>query len=223
VILLLLALWATYETWKAQVRAWATPRREVRPNPLRKLLHLSLIAVAAVPLWFQRDPWVTPVVWALGFLIGRFIFPLPALRGIQWCDESTGAPCPEVGVLAFPTVMLWTTLLLPVEAGLVLLAFLAVGDGLASLIGRPLGHIHLPWNAQKSWAGFLAFVLGGGGTALWLLELAEQGGAKVGAGPVPVLALVLAAAESWPSRWDDNLRLGATLAVVWFLVRALFP
>ncbi|HQZ16070.1 MAG TPA: hypothetical protein PLD86_04255, partial [Vicinamibacteria bacterium] len=48
---------------------------------------------------------------------------------------------------------------------------LALGDGMASIIGQALRGPSLPWNASKGWLGFIAFVLfgtlGAFGLAVW--------------------------------------------------------
>ena len=45
---------------------------------------------------------------------------------------------------------------------------LAVGDGMAVLVGQAAGGPRLPWNARKGWAGFAAFVVFGAAAAAFL-------------------------------------------------------
>jgi phytol kinase len=46
-------------------------------------------------------------------------------------------------------------------AGLVAIAMMCGGDGLADIVGRRLGTVKLPYNSSKSWAGSAAMFLGG--------------------------------------------------------------
>ena len=45
---------------------------------------------------------------------------------------------------------------------------LAVGDGMASLVGQAMGGPRLPWNARKGWVGFASFVVFGTAAAALL-------------------------------------------------------
>jgi uncharacterized protein (TIGR00297 family) len=80
-------------------------------------------------------------------------------------------------------------------------ALLAFGDGFATLAGKSVRLGALPWNRDKSWGGFLAFLIAGSAMALavaYWLDYRE---------PVVVLIAALAAAiaESLPLGIDDNL------------------
>jgi phytol kinase len=44
---------------------------------------------------------------------------------------------------------------------MIALMLMCGGDGLADIIGRRYGKTRLPWNAQKSWMGSAAMLLGG--------------------------------------------------------------
>jgi CDP-diglyceride synthetase len=68
------------------------------------------------------------------------------------------------GPLAYVLVLLAATLLAWREqpAGLIAVAMMCGGDGLADIVGRKWGRqLPLPWNNQKSWPGSVAMLLGG--------------------------------------------------------------
>jgi uncharacterized protein (TIGR00297 family) len=85
-------------------------------------------------------------------------------------------------------------------------AIMALGDGLASIVGEARGGPALPHNPEKTWSGFGAFVLAGTAGAYGLTRWANPA-----ASPKNVLvvsaaaALVGAVVESLPIRLDDNL------------------
>jgi len=95
-------------------------------------------------------------------------------------------------------------------AAVAALMMLCGGDGLADIVGRRWGRMKLPWSRDKSWAGSLAFVLGGG--LLTVLVAAVYVGLGAWPGPLaaylaPAAGVALAAAliESLPWREMDNL------------------
>src|SRR5581483_6049303 len=102
------------------------------------------------------------------------------------------------------------------EIGLMTLIILAFGDGSATLTGLYFGGQPLPWNRRKSWTGTLCFVAIAAPIAT-LIYWAEARPAV----PLATVALiatcttaVCAVVESIPSRWNDNLRVGATAAIM---------
>jgi uncharacterized protein (TIGR00297 family) len=84
-------------------------------------------------------------------------------------------------------------------------AIMALGDGLASVTGVAMRSPALPWNRQKTWSGFLGFVVAGTAGAYVLMRwvgLAFDPGAALGISAAT--ALVGAIVESAPVRLDDN-------------------
>ena len=67
------------------------------------------------------------------------------------------------GPLYYGIVFVALTLLYWVNSpiGMIALMLMCGGDGLADIIGRRYGKTKLPWNAQKSWMGSAAMLLGG--------------------------------------------------------------
>ncbi|MBI5176925.1 phosphatase PAP2 family protein [Candidatus Micrarchaeota archaeon] len=74
------------------------------------------------------------------------------------------------------------------------IAILAVGDGLATLVGTHYGRIRLPWHRHKSLEGSAAFFAGGAVAAFPLVGFASL-----------AYAFGLAVIESLPIDADDNL------------------
>lgn len=117
-----------------------------------------------------------------------------------------------------------------IEIGLTVLAVLAFGDGCATAGGLLLGGPRLPWNRAKTWSGLACFLLAGIPAAA-LLHWAES---AFNAASVPAsipfgvslvcgagAALAGAAAESVPSRINDNVRVGLAAAVAAALLHVL--
>ncbi|MAG93194.1 MAG: hypothetical protein CMJ48_05540 [Planctomycetaceae bacterium] len=134
-------------------------------------------------------------------------------------DEST----PETGTAAtagYALSVLLTLLILPAHAelGMTVLAVLAFGDGSATLAGLLFGRRKLPWNREKSWAGFVAFLLVGLPMATILYWGEAQPGVSWRTAAIcgTAAAIAGAIAESLPSRVNDNIRVGiaSMLAVV---------
>jgi uncharacterized protein (TIGR00297 family) len=120
-------------------------------------------------------------------------------------DARRGYP---FGILVYPLVVLALVLLFRrrLEIAAVGWAYLAFGDGCATLAGVLAGGPRLPWNAKKSWSGFAAYVVCGTLAGAFLLSFVSRVPASRFA-LAAVLAGALAGAlfESLPSEIDDNL------------------
>ena len=109
------------------------------------------------------------------------------------------------------------------EIGLTVLAILAFGDGPATLGGLYFGGPRLPWNPSKTWSGFACFLLVGipmatlvyWGETNFNLEVRPPA-TPLGTSLLVVGTAVTAAAvmESLRLRVNDNIRVGATAAIV---------
>ena len=104
---------------------------------------------------------------------------------------------------------------------------LAFGDGMSGIVGQAFGGRRLPWNAKKSWAGSIAFVVFGGvAAAVLLLWTADPAlGLNVGRACLLgfLLALVCGAVESLPSRLDDNVTIPLAGAISLPLLTFFLP
>ena len=102
------------------------------------------------------------------------------------------------------------------ELGMTVLAVLSIGDGAAGLVGMTLKGPKLPWNVQKTFSGTLGFVVFGAPVASGAYWINSYPGVTwMTALTVGTITCVVAAlAESWPSRINDNLRVGVAAASV---------
>ena len=76
-----------------------------------------------------------------------------------WClrrGELLRGPLYYVLIMAAVTVTYWRES----ATGLLVIALMCGGDGLADIVGRRFGAAKLPHNHNKSWAGSLAMFLG---------------------------------------------------------------
>jgi uncharacterized protein (TIGR00297 family) len=100
---------------------------------------------------------------------------------------------------------------------------LAAGDGMATLVGRRLPLMPLPWNPQKSLGGTLAFVICGAaaGIALawWCREAVVPPAYTWFYVVAPMLGAIAAAAvETIPISLDDNVSVAAAASgVIWVI------
>ena len=99
---------------------------------------------------------------------------------------------------------------------------LALGDGMASIIGQALRGPELPWNASKGWMGLIAFVLfgtlGAFGLALWTKPDLDPGRTLV---VMLALAFLTSLVESMDTTLDDNLTVPMAAAVLLPLLHGL--
>jgi phytol kinase len=73
-------------------------------------------------------------------------------------SELLKGPLAYVLMLLAATALAWRQH----PAGIVAVAMMCAGDGLADVVGRRWGQqLPLPWNKQKSWPGSAAVLLGG--------------------------------------------------------------
>ena len=137
--------------------------------------------------------------------------------------ELLRGPLYYVVVLAGATLLFWRDS----PAGLVAVALICGGDGLADIVGRRWGRGNpLPWNPSKSWAGSLAMLAGGAATAYGFVRLFSALGflpAYDDAALVPALAAICAAGalvESLPINAvvDDNVSVPLVAAALTMLL-----
>ena len=174
----------------------------------RRIVHVSCVAFALL-LRFLSWPQAALVA------ISAFVFNwqvLPRLFGRgMWrsADVARGYP---VGILAYPLAVLALVLVFHDRLWMAAAGWgiLAVGDGMAGLVGQATGGPRLPWNARKGWYGFAAFVvcgtLAGSALAGWTLKLPPPAWLSPWiVGLVLPAALLAALCESAPTTLDDNL------------------
>ena len=127
------------------------------------------------------------------------------------------------GVLFYPLALLALVITFRERLDIVAAAWavMACGDGAATLVGTQVGGQRLPWNADKTWSGLIAFALAGsvGAVALsvWVAPAIVPAPAWFFTWLTPIAAALAAAfAETIPIKLDDNLTVpfvaGLTLA-----------
>ena len=186
----------------------------------RKLVHIGFGACAFLlrSLTWQQAALLAFIALAFNVLvmprIGRGIYrPADLLRKYAH------------GIIFYPLAVLLLILAFPSRLDIAASAWaiLALGDGMASLVGTRARGPRIPWNTEKSLAGSVAmFVFGGiGGVVLmwWCSANASVAPASWYIVAAPIAgALVAAFVETVPVRLDDNLSVPASAAsVLWAL------
>jgi len=119
------------------------------------------------------------------------------------------------GAIAYFLVLLVIVLVFPVTAAAVALAILALGDGMATLIGKSFKTKELPWNQNKSFGGLVAFLvfglIGAVSVLCWMdPSLSISQALFIGIKTVVVAAIV----ESLPWKINDNISVPLVSAIV---------
>jgi uncharacterized protein (TIGR00297 family) len=193
-------------------------RSEAKSELLRKVVHIGFGLMALALRWLSYP--LALAMAAAAFLFNWLI--LPRFGGRQIARSARGN---DVGILLYPAIVFAAIALFgrrEMYLAAAVWAILAFGDGFASLIGRLLRSVRLPWNEQKSLAGMMAFVFFGGiGTFLTIRFVGAPAGLLL---PLPVIvaAAVIASAiaESLELGLDDNLVIGIVAASsLYWLVR----
>jgi uncharacterized protein (TIGR00297 family) len=217
----------------------------------RKTIHVG----AGTPALLLR--WLTPWQAVLIALVALFfnLFVLHRItRGLLLREEEREKGF-SWGIALYPALALALILVFRdrLELAAATIGLLAFGDGMATFTGVLVGGARLPWNRNKTWSGFVAFVLWGtAGSALllrWtqLAVIDAVGGGRAvpdWIGPsflvtearqtLPsdsamlivgclVAALAAAIAESLDSRVDDNIRITMTGGSVLFAASLIEP
>jgi uncharacterized protein (TIGR00297 family) len=179
-----------------------TPRgREIT----RKTLHVAMGGFAFLLAFLS---WPQAALLAVTALVHN-LFLLPRYGGRRLFRGAAEREGHDPGIVLYPLTVLVLILIFRERLDLVAAAwaFLAFGDGMATIAGVLAGRLtgKLPWNRDKSWAGFLAFVAGGVPTALLLLRW--TGGHEITTAlalKVAVVGVALAVVESLETGINDN-------------------
>ena len=125
----------------------------------RKLVHM---AVGSFALLLRFMTWRQAALMAVAaFFFNWHALPRLGGRGL-WREADHGRGYP-LGILLYPLAVLALVLVFHDELwkAAAVWGLLAIGDGMAAFFGLAAGGPRLPWNRDKSWAGFLAFVVFG--------------------------------------------------------------
>ena len=193
---------------------------------MRKAVHISMGGFALLFRWITPGQAAILAIAALGFNL--FVLHRLTRRALLRDDERRSGYA--LGIVLYPAVVL--ALIVVFRARMELAAavwgFMAFGDGMATVAGVLAKGGKLPWNPQKSWAGFLAFILNGTAAAAFLIRWTQQAAVDITpamesvglsflavGGDVREFAFLIAAcfvaalaaafAESLPTGVDDNI------------------
>jgi uncharacterized protein (TIGR00297 family) len=125
----------------------------MQPETARKLVHMGFGLCALLLKWLS--PWQAALLALAAFLFNAFV--LPHVGGKTIARDRRGH---DTGILLYPLAVLALILVFPGRldiAGTVWM-IMAFGDGAATLLGRLIGRRPLPWNPDKTWIGFFAFI-----------------------------------------------------------------
>jgi uncharacterized protein (TIGR00297 family) len=179
----------------------------------RKIVHIA-VGGFALALRF-----LTPFQAAL-MAIAAFVFNwqvLPRIGGKSMWREGELARGRARGILIYPLSVLGLILVFHDRLWMAaaIWGLLALGDGMASIIGQALRGPSLPWNDSKGWLGFIAFVLfgtlGAFVLAVWTRPDLDPARTFV---IVLALAFLTALVESMDTTLDDNLTVPLAGAVI---------
>jgi len=123
---------------------------------LRKSLHIAFGLGAFALRWI---PWWLAAIAALAAVLSNWLL-LHRIVGTRVSRSERGY---DAGIILYPVAVLVLILVFRDQLALAGAAWttLAFGDGFATLIGKAVPIGTLPWNRDKSWGGFIAFLLAG--------------------------------------------------------------
>jgi uncharacterized protein (TIGR00297 family) len=165
----------------------------------RKLVHMSMLGFAFLL------PYLTWVE-AAGLAALALLFNISVLPRLGF-DFSKREGDTWTGIILYPASVLLLILFYRNHLHIAgaAWAIMALGDGLASVAGEAVRGPRLPWNREKTWSGFAAFVLAGSAGSFALSRwIAPQLAADKVVLVCFAAVLVGAVVESLPIRLDDN-------------------
>jgi uncharacterized protein (TIGR00297 family) len=174
---------------------------------LRKGLHIAFGLGAFTLKWL---PWYVAAGVCVVALLGNWLVLHRVVgRGVARHERGFDA-----GIMLYPIMVLLLIVVFRDRLHYAAIAWtlLAFGDGIATLVGQALPRAPLPWNPDKSWAGFIACFLAGAVFGVCVAYWMDYHASIV----VMIAALAAAITESLPLRIDDNVTvpLAAATALV---------
>ncbi|MDX1582287.1 MAG: DUF92 domain-containing protein [Thermoanaerobaculia bacterium] len=168
----------------------------------RKLVHISFGFFAFSLRWLTTGQ--AALVAFAALLFNRFV--LPRVGGKRIARTEHGY---DLGIVIYPLAVLILIVSFPTRPELAAVAWitLAFGDGMATLVGRNVPLVRLPWNRDKSWSGLIAFVAIAFpvGCSGWIFVAGMGEGLEQIAWIVFGTVLASAFAESLVLHLDDNI------------------
>ena len=175
----------------------------------RKLVHVGMGAFAFLLRWLT--PWQA-MLMAVAALILNSFFLHGITRGALLRPEERASGFSR-GVVLYPAILLLTFIVFQSRLELVagIWALLAVGDGMAALLGLALRGPRLPWNPKKTWSGLVAFVLFGTVASAWVIRWVQRAGTWTVGGSVASGGLLTLGESGASGRIGDAFLLGGTV------------
>src|SRR5437762_4905505 len=135
---------------------------------LRKFLHI-IFGLGALALRFI--PWRVAALVAAAAVLMNWLL-LHRLVGKRVARHERGY---DAGIVLYPAAVLALILIFNwhIELAAVAWIIMAFGDGFATLLGRAFPLARLPWNAEKSVGGSLAFLVFGSAGAFAVARIFE--------------------------------------------------
>jgi len=168
---------------------------------LRKLLHIGFGLGALALRWLT---WQEAVAICAIAVVGNWLV-LHRVVGRSVSRDERGW---DAGIVLYPAAVLVLVFIFRqslVVAGTVWV-IMAFGDGFATLAGRAFDGPRLPWNREKSWAGFIAFIIAAAPAAYGISRFLNPIGTYFHRAVIILVAVLAGAiAESLDTRVDDNI------------------
>ena len=144
----------------------------LRGELIRKAVHIGMGACALLFRWIT--PGQAAILAIVALLFNLFVLHRLTRRALLR-DNEQGAGY-SLGIVLYPAVVLALIVVFRERMELAAAAWglLAVGDGMATVAGVLAKGGKLPWNPDKSWAGFFAFVINGTAAAAFLIRWTQQ-------------------------------------------------
>jgi len=180
----------------------------------RQFLHAGMGVLISIGILVMGIAMTTMYTLA-GTVIGLFIVHLKAAgRTVPIIDQlllryERDGVLPGKGSLYYAIGILFALGLLRDDppAAIAVILILAIGDGLATIVGSSVGRHRLPWNRSKSVEGSIGFAIGAASSLLVLPSLATIAAC--------IAAVVL---ESLKIELDDNITLPVVTSLVLFFM-----
>jgi uncharacterized protein (TIGR00297 family) len=185
----------------------------------RQIVHMAMGGFAMLLRWIAW--WQAIALASFALLFNLLVLPRIGGAIYRPGDRERGLH----GILFYPLAVLLLLVAFPRRLDIAGAAWgiLAIGDGIATLVGRAVGGPTWPWNREKTLSGSTAFAVGGAAAGVFLAWWCRP--AVVHTPPLlfalvaPVVAaLVAALVETIPVRLDDNLSVAAAAGGTLWLV-----
>lgn len=178
----------------------------------RQLLHVGVGALAFLLRWLDWREAAAMAIAAIAF--NRLL--LPSLSRTVFRPADLARPW-TTGIVLYPTAVLALILIFRDQLGLAAAGWviLAAGDGIATLAGTTVRSPRWPWNADKTVAGTIGFIVAA--SAASAVAICWVSGRQLDA-EIAMWALTASVAagfaETIPIRLDDNVTVAAAAALV---------